>query len=559
LDFPELPFIITKDAVAGIFMAYPAKMVAHDQCDRGQFNLYGYQGRWIVDNGGRQLPHHAWRDAHNLITVDNKVPRLKARLMSNFHHDAFITGFCSADKIMTAATADLTESYRHTYTWGHKKVGSSGKSNTQDSFKNAERRIIFMREKTAPPYLLVYDSIQEDDREHTYTLNLHTASENEVKVKDNHVEFHQYPVKLDQLSYVSRPSNKDGSVRYYYSGHPDAGYAEYKIKIPVAGEYNLYGFGRPGDKSPGGMDSFFIELDGRKINWGTNGAPEYRWSKINNKPFNLKTGAYPLRVLLREPQARVAKLVLSPVKSGIPLFNKPGNPELIMIDAGKPDKIVKEFIVGTEKINIDIPEADMTLWQLAPRTGFTSEVFPGSVLPHRRLQASVKAVCGKFLTFYYPRKTGMEKPELEKINENVSRIKWQNCTDLICFNRDKGVNLKEFKSDADLVIIRKKDDSVISFVIMNGSYLEFNKRDLIRLSGGKGIAGWSGDTLAVSGKNVFNFNFNFSSESGNILSLISGRKSLRSVTANGNNIKAIKSQKGWRAASPFYGGEVLKW
>ncbi|MCK5845366.1 MAG: hypothetical protein KAG97_11705, partial [Victivallales bacterium] len=246
----------TKDAIAGIFMAYPARMVAHDQCDRGQFTLYGYQGRWIIDNGGRQLPQHAWRDAHNLITVDNKVPMQKARLMHNYHHDSFMTDFCTTDSVMTAADADLTQSYRYTYTWGHQKRANTNRR--EDPFKNANRKLLYMREKHAPQYLLVYDSIQEDEKEHTYTLNLHTASENEVMVNKSQALFHQYPVKSDKLTYISRPSNKDGSARYYYSGHPDAGYAEYKIKVPVAGEYDLYGFGRPGAKVPGGMDSFFI-------------------------------------------------------------------------------------------------------------------------------------------------------------------------------------------------------------------------------------------------------------------------------------------------------------
>jgi concanavalin A-like lectin/glucanase superfamily protein len=547
----------TKDALAGTFMAYPARMVAHDQCDRGQFTLYGYQGRWIVDNGGRQLPQHAWRDAHNLITVDNKVPRQKARLMKNYHHDAFMTGFCTADSIMTAAEADLTQSYRYTYTWGHQKRANVGKY--EDPFKNANRKILYMREKTAPPYLLVYDSIQENEKEHIYTLNLHTASENEVKVDKNHVEFHQYPVRSDKLSYVSRPVNKDGSRRYYYSGDPDAGYAEYTIKIPIAGEYDLYGFGRPGNKVPGGMDSFFIKFGGEKIAWGTNGNPTYRWSKINTTPYKLKAGEEVLTVLMREPEARVAKFALFPVNAGIPLFNKSDNPKLIIIDAGKPDKIVKDFIVGTEKVALNTAEAKMTLLQLAPRTGFKSKVFPGSVLPHQRLQCSAKAVCGKFLNFYYPRKPGMEQPELSEISKSISLLKWENCTDLICINSKKEINAKGIKSDADLVVVRKQGDSIISFVMMNGTFLAFNDKELIRLAGGKGIAGWTADTLTVNGENVFDFTFNFPAENKGILNLFSSSKSLKNVTADGKNIKVAKKGKGWSAESPFAGNEVLTW
>ena len=541
----------TKDALAGIFMAYPAKMMAHDQCDRGQFTLYGHQGRWIVDNGGRQLPQHAWRNAHNLITVDNKVPKQKARLMHNYHHDAFMTGFCNADNIMTAAEADLTQSYRFTYTWGHQKRANVNKY--EDPFKNANRKILFMREKTAPPYLLVYDSIQEDEKEHTYTLNLHTASENEVNVNNNHVEFHQYPINFNQLSYLSRPVNKDGSRRYYYSGHPNAGYAEYKIKIPVSGDYDLYGFGRPGDKIPGGMDSFFVKLGNKRMTWGTGSYPAYFWSKINKKPLKLQTGEEILTVLIREPEARVAKFALYPVNAGIPLFNKPNNPKLILIDAGKPDKLVKDFLVGTEKVAVNVVAADMTLWQLTPQTGFRSEVFPGSVIPHQRLQSSVKAVCGKFLNFFYPRNSQMEQPELKQINKNISQIKWQNCSDLVYYNAGIGIDYKGIKSDADLLVVRKQNNSVISFVMMNGSYLKLNNKIIIKLHGGKGIAGWSNDTLAVSGQNVFNFTFNFPAKSNRDVVAI------KKVTGNGNKVKSKKSKNGWSAAGPFYGEKVLTW
>jgi len=107
----------SKDAVAGIFMAYPAKIVAHDQCDRGQFNFYGYQGRWIIDTGGRGQPEYSHRDAHNLVTVDNREPRFKPQVGTNHHHDAFLTNFCHMDNLITAVEADLTNSYRYRYNW----------------------------------------------------------------------------------------------------------------------------------------------------------------------------------------------------------------------------------------------------------------------------------------------------------------------------------------------------------------------------------------------------------------------------------------------------------
>lgn len=557
----------TKDAIAGIFMAYPTKMTAHDQCDRGQFNLYGYQGRWIIDCGGRNQPYYSWRDAHNLITVDNKIPRHPHRANHNYHQDAFMTNFCSADTVMTAADADLTQSYKFTYTWGHEKRGNINKY--EDPFKNANRKILYMREKTAPPYLLVYDSIQEDEKKHVYTLNLHTAPENEVIVNGDQVEFKQYPVNKeeDEMSYLCWPGERDVEGNYHYTGRPynedlKYGYAEYRIKVPVTGKYDLYGFGRSGTDNPGGMNSFFIKLGRRTEPWSI---LDYGWSKINQAPYELKEGEQVLTVLAREPESRVMKFSLFPVDAGIPIFNKPNNSNQIMIDAGKPDKIVKEFIVGTgEKVPENAIEtadaANMTLWQLAPGKGFVSSVHPSSPnSQHIRLQTTTTAVHAQFLNFFYPRKPGMEQPSLKNINKETNIITWKNCSDLICFKKEKEIDIEGIKSDADLIMVRKRSDSVISFVMMNGSYLTLNNEELIKLSGGKGIAGWADDTLTLSGGNVFNFTFKFPVEKEGILNLISSTESLNNVIANGKNIEVEKTDKGWCAKAPFSGNKVLIW
>jgi len=550
----------TEDAIAGIFMAYPAKMASHDQTDRGQFTLYGYQGRWIIDNGGRGKPQHAWRDAHNLITVDNKVPMQKARLMSNFHHDAFMTNFCAADSVMTVAEADVTQSYKYTYTWGHKKRANEGKQ--ENAFKDAKRKIIYMREKHAPDYLLVYDTIQQDEKEHAYTLNLHTDAQNEVVIENDKAEFSQYPLKSKkEFSYLSWPGEKDASGNYFYTGKPyngdpKFGSAEYKIKIPSTGKYNLYGFACSGEKKPHAMDSFFIKLGKQKTAWGFS---NYSWVKINKKPYELHKGEEILTVLAREPESKVMRFALYSVDAGIPIFNKPNNPNLIMIDAGKPDAMVNNFVVGIKQVPdhaIDpVVAANMTLWQLAPRTGFSSEVFDG----HIRLQVKTTSVRGQFLNFFYPRKPGMQQPTRTEISENTSLITWEECQDIICFNKAEKISSEGIVSDADLVLIRKNGDVVISFVMVNGSYLNFNNQQLIKLAGGKGVAGWADDTLSVSGKNVFNFTFSFPVESKGFFSVFAGSKSLKKVIADGEKIKVVEGKKGWSAVSPFAGTRVLTW
>ncbi len=379
------------DAIAGIFMAYPAKMVSHEQSDRGQFTLYGYKGRWIIDTG-RGTKQHNWRDSHNLITVDDRVPIQKARLMTNFHEDAFMTNFCTADNIMTAAEADLTLSYRYTYAWGYKKCGNNGK--LENPFKNAKRKIIYMREKTAPSYLLVLDDIQEDETQHTYTLNLHTDSGNEVVLNEN------------------------GAI-FYQQGKKD-----------------------------------------------------------------------------------MAK------------------------------------------------DSCMTLLQLAPVSGFKVDKAIGQGRRHPRLKATLKAVNGKFLNIFYPHKLSMQNPVKTKIDDNTNLITWKNCSDLICVKGDTDIDIQGIKTDADLALIRKKENKVISFVMLNGSYLSIDDKKIITLDGDKGVVGWTEDTLALNGEEVYNFTFNSPNVDFN---------TLKNVTANGKKIEVKKASDTWKPTSSFVGQRVLSW
>jgi hypothetical protein len=92
--------------------------------------------------------------------------------------------------------------------------------------------------------------------------------------------------------------------------------------------------------------------------------------------------------------------------------------------------------------------------------------------------------------------------------------------------------------------------------MINGSMIDVNGEKIIQLSGGKGIAAWTDDLLAVSGKNVYNFTFKFPM----ILKEPSfKRKSLERVTANGLDVKTERQNGVWRAVAPFAGNEVLTW
>jgi hypothetical protein len=476
--------------------------------------------------------------------------------MRNYHHDAFMTNFCAADKVMTAAEADLTASYQYAYTWGHERRFNSGKH--KDPFEDAQRKLIYMREKHAPDYLLVYDTIQEDDKEHLYTLNLHTAPQNEVKIEGDSVYFTQYPTSASEkeMAYLSWPGERDAAGAYFskgspYNGDPKFGSATFKVNIPKSGKYDLYGFACTTSKeNPYGSDSFFIRFGEQRATWGF---PSYQWSKINKKPYDLTEGEEILTVLAREAEAKVMRFALYPVDAGIPLFNKPNDANFMVIDAGKPDSMDGTFITGKLTIPDKVEEAsvaaNMTLLQLAPRTGFSSDV----VAQHIRLQTKAQSVKAQFLNFFYPKKPEMQQPTQRVVNEYTTEIIWDGCQDTICMKQGDGIASEGIASDADLVVIRKREGAVISFVMVNGSYLSVNNDTLITLAGGKGIAGWAEDTLSVSGKNVHNFSFHFpAAQRGD-------HQQLSHLLADGKEVKALKDENGWRAASSFVGRSVLTW
>lgn len=551
-----------KDALAGVFMAYCAKIMAHDQADRGQFTLCGYGSRWIVDSGGRNKPEHAFRSAHNLITIDGKEPWTPKNCGHNYPLDSFMSGVCNLDSCATAASADLTPSYRYTYNWGRNKITADRKTYIPTGgFKNARRDLVFMREENAPPYLLVYDEIQQDDSEHEYTLNLQAGPRNEVTVKGSEVSMRRYPSEAqDTVSYVTRPVNPDGSHAYYYSGSREAGFAEYEVDIPEDGEYILYGLATCGEESPGGMDSFFIDFgDKKREAWGTGcGTPgKFEWTSVAS--YKLKKGREKLTVLLREPESKVAEFVLAK-KDVIPLFDNPEQEGVIKIDVSKPSQIKAPFKVASmpyEKKSS--PEAFMKLEQFLPGTEFRKDMLDGfnNALPHYRLKCSEKAVTGRFLNFFYPYKDGMDKPRTEKVSENVFRVQWADCCDTILVNYGKGLKAENIESDATMLIVRKSGDELLSFVMVNGTFLKVNGASVLKLEGGPGLACFADDTLSVNGKNVYNFTFNFPG-GGSFWNIFFGSPEL-SAEIRGEKVKLLKDDKGWQAEEPFYCERTINW
>lgn len=535
-----------NDAINGIIMAYPAKIMAHDQADRGQFVLNGFQGRWIIDSGGRNGPQYDTRDAHNLITIDNQSEIYKPLANFNRHLDGFITSVANLESFGIIAEANLTNSYQYIYNWEHLPVSLTGEPGTKDDFVEAKRHVVFIRDRQSPSYCLVYDQIQKDDKEHEYTLNLHTAPENQVLVQNNAVKMHKYANHVSEINYITVPESDENSRKYYYKNDPSGGFAEYDILIPASGKYCLYGFGASGEKNPGAMDSFFVSVNNKKYIWSTSSSAEYSWVKINDKPMQLTKGNLKIKLTLREPEARAGRLALCPADT-LPLFNKPNNSSIIFIDAAMPVAMANGFVQGSEVVSDNDQGASMLLHQIYPSNRFKKDIFEGKPLDHYRLTSTQKAVRGKFLNLFYPHNASMPVPNINIISDNQVLVEWPNCQDLICFDLDgSGAGFENFKSDSELLVVRKQKDMIVSIIFVNGTYI----RDVLELRGGSGSLIWNEDSISVTGKDVFNLRFKFPGNS---------NRSIKKIIVNEDEVPAVNTEQGWSASSPFVTRSVLSW
>ena len=529
-----------RNDLAGAFYAHHARIVAHDQADRGQFVLYGYGGRWITDSGGRQLRSSGHRDAHNLVTVDGVSAQPNPLSKLNWHTDSFLVDVCHADEVATAGYADLTPSYRYLYDWGHEIYDSAGKKGGKDVFDFAHRWLLFVRMAGAPPYLLVLDDLQVDDAEHLYTWHLHTGGGNSVDLAGQRATVRRAARK--SLGFLYHPLEPVGSPGPASS----PGSARFDIVVPAAGRYTLWGFGRAGDAVPGGMDSFFIDFADRKgIVWSAGGNYDYKWLKVGNEPFQLDAGRATLTVRMREPEARVSRFALIPEGSSV--VDVPGidRERDTFIDATRPDELRAPFRLGTERKRL-FPEGAMELALLTPPAPLSAKSFyPEVTPPHPRFEASQRTRRARFLAWCYPRRPDMEVPELTPVAEDCWRLRWRGCTDWLYLGSDSGMDGAGVKSDARLVVVRRTGGEACGYVMQHGTRLDVDGRQLVGLNGGTGTAMCAGGHLAVSGQNVVDFR--------------AADLNVSRVTAHGRAVGVRRSEGMVTPADPILPRPVLTW
>jgi hypothetical protein len=533
-----------KDDLAGVFFAHNPKLMAHDQLDRGQYLLYGYGGRWAIDNGGRQLRNSAHRDAHNLVTVDGVTEMQQTG--NNFHVDSYLRNFAHADSAATVASADLTASYQYSYDWDMGIVDSKREKRAKDRFDSAWRHLAFMREENTPPYLLVYDELKKDNDEHEYIWNFHTDGRNAVNIEGNQVCLRQSAE--EGLMFVHRPL-QPGELPGPAGVKNAGGMAEYEISVPTDGNYSLWGYGRAGDVMPGGMDSFFVSFcEDKNISWSAGYEYIYKWLQVGTTLYKLKAGeTYVLKLSMREPEARVSRFALVPEGKSVLEINTADRSGVVFINAAEPARISQPFAVAREE-KVGCREAGMDLTLLTPITKISAESFkPDMADIHARLQAVTRRVEGRFLAFMYPHEPGMETPELapvEKAEDAAWTIKWRHCEDLVFINRGAGISALGAESDASLLVLRVKGRHLVSFMLQNGSFLKFGNT-YFKLTDGKGAALYARRELTIGGQNVTGF------------SLIG--LPLSGLKAYGKTVNIVKEGEGWAAGKVLVPDPVITW
>ncbi|MFA9478883.1 DUF4962 domain-containing protein [Phycisphaerales bacterium AB-hyl4] len=539
-----------EDDIAGIFDAHRTWLGAHDQLDDGQFTLFGYGGRWVVESGGRNLSNAADRDAQNLVTVEGTPS--PPRTHNNYWTDSYITDFCHDDRIATATEADLASSFQYGYGWRMETLNQTREPNTRDRFDLARRQLVFMREETAPPYLLVFDELRQDDDEHKYTWHLHTGENNAVRLVGNRAILTQPKVAPQFLSHPLQPGWEPGPKPRTAS----SGLAEYEVHIPRDGEYVLWGYGRAGTAQPGGMDSFFITFAGKeRMAWSAGCPFVYKWQMVNNgepdNVFNLKEGSHTLTVTLREPESRVAKFMLT-AKGESPISIDRGSGDTsqgIVIDAADPVRLRSPFQISREEERT-LKHARADVWLLTPSADLEAEPFLPQQTPIRaRLRASTTAKHARFLALIYPHRPEMPQPEIEPItidNGQAWRVRWPDCEDVIVMNEGDTVTTHGFTSDAKVLIMRFVDDQLTAYVMQHGQTLTASDHSVrLTLSGGPGTAMYSADHLAISGKRVNDF-------------AITGW-AVEHVTAHGKPVTLQRADNGLKSEIDVIPKPVLKW
>ncbi len=459
------------DAVVATFEAGRYEMAAHDQADRGNVTLLGYRNHWLVDSGygGVNEPEGSTSTfGHNLVVIDGKGQCLEK---PNSRTDAFITHFLSTDDICLAR-ADLKPAYDWWYDWNYLRVAGP------NPVQVATRAVIFAR--GAHPYLLTADRVRKDDAQHNYRLFLHTHPTNSVDVADD-------GATLTQLShrgkYLTQPS-VDGAMGPLSAALTDIGRAEYELTVQQAGEYVLWGCGRPGEYVPGATDSFFVDLAGQSATFSVGGERWLKWRRVPLKtPIHLEPGTHTITVRTREPDAELWYLYLTATGDRPHLYDMPSGPGAVFIHGAEPTRIAPPMTVREGEWTSGVDTA-CEVRVLSPAGAALSEdvYLTSTVGLHPRVSVDWRGVEARFVTLSYPRTTEMPPLAVEPVaaeGGQAWRLVWPDGEDLILQSNGGPVTAASVMTDAEVALLRRPADGPATVAVIGATTLVVDGRELL--------------------------------------------------------------------------------
>lgn len=439
----------------------------HDQSDKGTFTLYAYGGDLAIDSGygndGDPLKSGS-SHAHNVVLIDGEGQPMRYHNQSSGR----ITGF-QHSPLLDWIRVDAAEAWNVRY-------DSDLTPMAMPRVAKAERSFLFVRPRDgAPPYLVVYDDIVKDAREHDYTWLWHIPAQMKFGLADGVWTASPRPRSHDVLT--SPPTGPAGS-------------AVFKFNIPTAGRYVVYGLARAGGPEQGKSDSFFVSMDGGdRLCWDLQSGAHLSWGAVTHRGeptpriFELAEGPHVLRLEVRERQAELARWLVMPAEAASPL-DPDGTPDgavaLSLADA----VIEKPGLERRREGEVVGPDAFMDVFPVNPPRGEakTDWFLTSREGAHPRLLYSARAVEPHFLKVFVPRRSGVSRPSVTPLAGEGGvgvAVKWPSVTDHIVFARDKA-SCGKMRLEASAGLVRLKNDAVAGWALLDGVVLEYDGIELHR-------------------------------------------------------------------------------
>ena len=439
----------------------------HDQCDKGTFTLGGYGADMAIDSGygndGDPMKSGS-SHAHNVVLIDGEGQPMRYHNQSG----GKITGFRHTPTL-DWIRVDAREA------WGVRYDGDWRPSVTFP-VERADRTFLFVRAGDGvPPYLVVYDDIVKDKREHAYTWQWHVPAQM------------KFDLTSEVWSAVSRPMDREVLTS---TAEGPAGSATFRFNIPKAGKYTLYGLVRAAGPDQGKSDSFFVTVDdGERLLWDLKTGAALWWDPLQDRGdpsprvFDLAAGPHAIRLSVRERQAQLARWLVLPEDVPAPLDpdKTPGNGislDISNAEMGKPGLVIQP---AKEP---DGAQATMDVFPVHPAGGkVTTDWFVTSREgAHPRLHYTVRAVEPHLLMVLVPRREGVPRPRVSALKGDRGvgvAVQWAGVTDSIVLARESAT-VGEFQLDGSAGFVRVRGRDVAAWAALDATRLAYAGVELHR-------------------------------------------------------------------------------